>query len=82
MRRQLDLLLLLLLLLLVLLLLLLLLVLLLLCAFSDRVGVALQWQRDEGEATVHASTLLHGVARMANDGGVRHSLIVFVGKAV
>ena len=32
-------------------------------------------ERDEGEATVHPSTLLHGVNRMT--GGVRYSLIVF-----
>jgi len=32
-------------------------------------------ERDEGEATVHPSTLLHAVSRM--QGGVRYSLIVF-----
>ena len=32
--------------------------------------------RAEGEATLHASTLLHGVSRMAGD-GVRYSLILF-----
>ena len=34
--------------------------------------------RGEGEATVHASTLLHGVSRTT--WGVRHSLIVFLGR--
>lgn len=39
--------------------------------------------RSEGEATIHASTLLHGVSRMGQaDDGVRYSLIIFVGKAV
>ena len=36
--------------------------------------------RAEGEATVHVSTLLHGVSRVrggAGDGSVRWSLIVF-----
>ena len=32
--------------------------------------------RQEGEATVHPSSLLHGVTRMRG-GGVRYSLIVF-----
>jgi hypothetical protein len=31
--------------------------------------------REEGEAIVHPSTLLHGVSRM--EGGVRYSLIIF-----
>ena len=34
--------------------------------------------RGEGEATVHAATLLHGVSLMRS--GVRYSLIVFVGR--
>ena len=34
--------------------------------------------RAEGEATVHASTLLHGVSRMTS--GVRYALIIFVGR--
>ena len=33
-------------------------------------------ERDEGEATVHPSSLLHAVSRMRGD-GVRYSLIVF-----
>ena len=37
--------------------------------------------REEGEATVHASTLLHGVARMAAGPAARYSLIIFVGSA-
>ena len=37
--------------------------------------------RQEGEATVHASTLLHGVARMAAGPAARYSLIIFVGSA-
>ena len=40
---------------------------------------SMKWE--EGEATVHASTLLHGVARMGNGVGVRYSLIIFVGTA-
>eukprot|EP00411_Alexandrium_monilatum_P111783 CAMPEP_0175708822 /NCGR_PEP_ID=MMETSP0097-20121207/39261_1 /TAXON_ID=311494 /ORGANISM="Alexandrium monilatum, Strain CCMP3105" /LENGTH=337 /DNA_ID=CAMNT_0017016215 /DNA_START=51 /DNA_END=1064 /DNA_ORIENTATION=- len=35
--------------------------------------------RAEGEATVHASTLLHGVSMMTS--GVRYSLIMFFGRA-
>ena len=38
-------------------------------------GTVRRIERGEGEATVHPSTLLHGVTRMR--GGVRHSLIVF-----
>ena len=35
-------------------------------------------RRAEGEATVHASTLLHGVSRITS--GVRYSLIIFLGR--
>jgi hypothetical protein len=35
--------------------------------------------RAEGDATAHASSLLHGVAQMT--AGVRHSLIIFIGEA-
>lgn len=35
--------------------------------------------RTEGEATVHASTLLHGVSQLRR--GVRYSLIIFFGRA-
>ena len=35
--------------------------------------------RAEGDATTHASSLLHGVAQMT--AGVRHSLIIFIGEA-
>jgi hypothetical protein len=39
-------------------------------------GGAVQYiHREEGEVTVHASTLLHGVTRMVS--GVRYSLIMF-----
>ena len=48
----------------------------LLALFDGRVRAI---ERDEGEATVHPSTLLHGVSRMR--GGVRYSLIVFYRQA-
>lgn len=48
----------------------------LLCCYDGAVRAV---ERVEGEATVHSSTLLHGVTRMVGV-GVRHSLIVFVGK--
>ena len=35
--------------------------------------------RTQGDATLHASTLLHGVSRMS--AGVRYSLIIFIGRA-
>eukprot|EP00965_Chrysotila_dentata_P112529 3719729-Pleurochrysis_carterae.AAC.1 len=38
-------------------------------------GRVLEIQRDEGEATVHPSALLHGVSRMRS--GARYSLIIF-----
>ena len=34
-------------------------------------------RRAEGEATVHASALLHGVGALASPGVVRYSLILF-----
>lgn len=36
-------------------------------------------QREEGEATVHSSELMHAVARVG--GAVRYSLIIFCGLA-
>ena len=36
--------------------------------------------RGEGDATVHSSTLLHAVRRLAS--GARYSLIIFIGEAV
>ena len=43
-------------------------------------GAVRKIARSEGEASVHASTLLHGVSMMTS--GVRYSLIIFVGGAV
>lgn len=48
----------------------------LLGCYSGRVRVI---ERAEGTATVHASTLLHGVCQLIS--GVRHALIIFVGLA-
>ena len=47
----------------------------LLCAFDRRIQ---RVDRVAGEATVHASTLLHGVSRLQS--GVRYSLIIFMGE--
>ena len=48
----------------------------LLCVYDGRVH---RLMRHEGTATVHRSTLLHGVSRMTS--GVRYSLILFFGRA-
>ncbi len=37
-------------------------------------------KREEGEATVHSSELMHAVARVGNS-AVRYSLIIFCGLA-
>jgi predicted 2-oxoglutarate/Fe(II)-dependent dioxygenase YbiX len=42
-------------------------------------GAVQSIERGEGEATVHSSSLLHGVSRMT--GGVRYSLIMFFAHA-
>jgi hypothetical protein len=47
----------------------------LLCAFGEAIRPV---ERDEGDATVHASTLLHGVSMLRS--GVRYSLIIFLGQ--
>ena len=47
----------------------------LLGCYARRVHVI---QRGQGDATAHSSRLLHGVAQMTS--GVRHSLIVFIGR--
>ena len=36
-------------------------------------------ERAEGEATVHSSSLMHGVSRVHEGGAPRYSLIIFVG---
>ena len=41
-------------------------------------GARLIHPRTEGEATIHSSTLVHGVTRLAR--GARYSLIVFLGR--
>jgi hypothetical protein len=40
-------------------------------------GAVRSLRRAEGEATVHASALLHGVGALASPGVVRYSLILF-----
>jgi hypothetical protein len=49
----------------------------LLGVFADGLGTL---ARAEGEATVHASTLVHGVTRLTH--GARYSLILFLGEAL